>query len=156
MTVIQSTHMDAQQQLPSYIERPSNPSSIFAIWAITSVPPGSEKWTWHEQTMQVLGLTGLVHLPENNADMLAFIQNLMNVLPHQSRTEERPLVSDEVVDEARAWVKRPVAKRSALSINIPLQGVFIRIEIACFSSGGAIAVVMQFDGSIAIFPIREK
>ena len=105
MTAIQATHMDAQQQLPSYIEQPSDASSIFAIWPITSVPPGSEKWTWHEQTMQVLGFTGLVYLPENNADMLAFIQNLMNVLPHQSRIEERLLVSDEVVDEARAWAE---------------------------------------------------
>jgi hypothetical protein len=40
------------QKLPSYIERPSDAADVFAIWPGTGVPPGSEKWTWHEQTMQ--------------------------------------------------------------------------------------------------------
>src|SRR5438105_6773583 len=41
------------QHLPSYIERPSDAAGVFAIYPGNGVPPGSEKWTWHEQTMQV-------------------------------------------------------------------------------------------------------
>ncbi len=43
------------QQLPSYIERPPDAAGVFAIWPGSGVPPGSEKWTWHEQTMQAPG-----------------------------------------------------------------------------------------------------
>src|SRR2546430_13151112 len=41
------------QHLPSYIERPSDAAGVFAIYPGNGVPPGSEQWTWHEQTMQV-------------------------------------------------------------------------------------------------------
>lgn len=43
------------QQLPSYIERPSDAAGVFAIWPGSGVPQGSEKWTWHEQQMQMPG-----------------------------------------------------------------------------------------------------
>lgn len=46
------------QQLPSYIERPPDAAGVFAIYPGAGVPPGSEKWNWHEQTMQVPGFTG--------------------------------------------------------------------------------------------------
>jgi hypothetical protein len=45
------------QQLPSYIDRPSDAAGLFAIWPGSGVPPGSEKWTWHEQSMDVPGNT---------------------------------------------------------------------------------------------------
>jgi hypothetical protein len=43
-----------EQQLPSYVERPAA-AGVFAIWPGSGVPPGSEKWNWHEQTVQVPG-----------------------------------------------------------------------------------------------------
>ena len=43
------------QQLPSYIEKPSDAAGVFAIWPGSGVPPGSEKWTWHEQSIQLPG-----------------------------------------------------------------------------------------------------
>jgi acetyl esterase/lipase len=43
------------QQLPAYIERPPDAAGVFAIWPGSGVPPGSEKWTWHEQTTQSPG-----------------------------------------------------------------------------------------------------
>jgi len=43
------------QSLPSYIERPPDAAGVFAIWPGSGVPPGAEKWTWHEQTMQAPG-----------------------------------------------------------------------------------------------------
>ena len=49
------TSAASAQQLPSYIERPLDAASIFAIWPDTGVPPGAEKWAWREQTMQVSG-----------------------------------------------------------------------------------------------------
>jgi acetyl esterase/lipase len=45
------------QELPAYIERPSDAAGVFAIWPSNGLPPGSEKWTWHEQTMQAPGST---------------------------------------------------------------------------------------------------
>ena len=46
------------QQLPPYIEQPRDSTGMFAIWPSTGVPPGSEKWTWHEQTMEAPGGVG--------------------------------------------------------------------------------------------------
>jgi acetyl esterase/lipase len=40
------------QSLPSYIQKPSDAAGIFAIWPGSGKPPGTEKWTWHEETMQ--------------------------------------------------------------------------------------------------------
>jgi acetyl esterase/lipase len=40
-------------QLPSYINKPSDAAGLFAIYPGKSIPPNSEKWTWHEQTTQV-------------------------------------------------------------------------------------------------------
>lgn len=38
--------------MQTYIERPPDAADVFAIWPGSGIPPGSEKWTWHEQTMQ--------------------------------------------------------------------------------------------------------
>ncbi len=204
------------QHLPSYIERPSDAAGVFAIYPGTGVPPGSEKWTWHEQTMQVpmfgstaptrmvwnvviptvtmfkpaagtangtslivapggafrfltmdlegydmahwltqLGVTVFVlryrvaHMPENDADMLAFMQNLMTVLPHQSRTEEKPPVGDEAAEEARTWAEEDgrqairFVRQHAIEWGLDPN----RIGIAGFSAGGGIVMgaVMQHD-----------
>jgi acetyl esterase/lipase len=43
------------QSLPAYIERPVDAAGIYAIWPGSGVPPGAEKWTWHEQTEQTPG-----------------------------------------------------------------------------------------------------
>jgi acetyl esterase/lipase len=43
------------QQLPSYIEQPPDAAGVFAIWPGSGVPPGSEGWTWHEQTTKAPG-----------------------------------------------------------------------------------------------------
>ena len=40
------------QHLPSYIQKPSDATGLFAIYPGNGIPPGSEKWTWHEQTTQ--------------------------------------------------------------------------------------------------------
>jgi acetyl esterase/lipase len=45
------------QEVPSYVERPSDAAGVHAIWPGSGVAPGSEKWTWHEQTMQAPGTT---------------------------------------------------------------------------------------------------
>ncbi len=204
------------QHLPSYIERPSDAAGVFAIWPGTGVPPGSEEWTWHEQTMQVpmpgstaatrmvrnvviptvtmfnpavgtangtslivapggafrfltmdsegydmahwltqLGVTAFVlryrvaHMPENDVDMLAFMQNLMNVLPLQSRTEEKPPVGDEATEEARTWAEEDgrqairFVRQHAIEWGLDPN----RIGIAGFSAGGGVVMgaVMQHD-----------
>ena len=38
-------------RLPPSIERPTDAAAVFAIWPGTGVPPGSERWAWHEQAM---------------------------------------------------------------------------------------------------------
>jgi hypothetical protein len=53
------------QQLPSYIERPSDAAGVFAIWRGSGVPPGSEKWTWHEQQMEMPGSTKPTRMVRN-------------------------------------------------------------------------------------------
>jgi hypothetical protein len=45
------------QQLPSYLERPPDAAGIFARRPGSGVPPGSEKWVWHEQQMRMPGMT---------------------------------------------------------------------------------------------------
>jgi acetyl esterase/lipase len=204
------------QHLPSYIERPPDAAGVFAIYPGNGVPPGSEKWTWHEQTMQVpmfgstapttmvrnvviptltmfkpaagtanstslivapggafrflmmdsegydmarwftqLGVTAFVlryrvaQMPEDDTEMLAFMHNLMNVLPLQRRGEEKPPVGDEATEEARTWAEedgrqairfvRQHATEWGLDPN--------RIGIAGFSAGGGIVMgaVMQHD-----------
>jgi quercetin dioxygenase-like cupin family protein/acetyl esterase/lipase/phenylpyruvate tautomerase PptA (4-oxalocrotonate tautomerase family) len=45
------------QQLPSYIDRPPDAASVFAIYPGSGVPPGSQSWTWHEQTTDAPGNT---------------------------------------------------------------------------------------------------
>jgi acetyl esterase/lipase len=153
------------QQLPSYpgaqdglqrvvrvdTERPSDAADVFVIWPGSGVPPGSEKWSWHEQQMQMPGSTTpnpmvrnvviptvtmfrpaagtangtalivapggafsflmvdyeryamarwlakqgvtafvlkyrVAHMPENDEDMPAFLQNFFRVLPHPGPT----------------------------------------------------------------------
>ena len=39
--------------LPAYIERPAGAAEVFAIYEGNGVPPGSESWTWHEQTTTI-------------------------------------------------------------------------------------------------------
>jgi acetyl esterase/lipase len=34
------------------IEQPPGAAGVFAIWPGSGIPPGSENWTWHEQSMQ--------------------------------------------------------------------------------------------------------
>jgi acetyl esterase/lipase len=53
------------QQLPSYVDKPSDASGLFSIWP--GVPPGSEHATWHEQTSQVPGATAPNHMVRNVA-----------------------------------------------------------------------------------------
>jgi acetyl esterase/lipase len=53
------------QQLPSYVERPADAAGVFAIWPGSGVPPGSEKWNWHEQTVQVPGSTAPTRMVRN-------------------------------------------------------------------------------------------
>jgi acetyl esterase/lipase len=204
------------RHLSSSIERPSDAAGVFAIYPGNGIPPGSEKWTWYEQTMHVpmpgrstpmtmvrnvvlptltlfrpaegtangtslivapggafrfltmdsegydmahwltqLGVTvfvlryRLAHMPENDAEMLTFMHNLMNVLPLQSRTEEKPPVGDEATEQARTWAEedgrqtirfvRQHAEEWALDPN--------RIGIAGFSAGGGIVIsaAMQHD-----------
>lgn len=45
------------QQLPSYIEKRSDAAGVYAIYPGSGVPSGSEKWTWHEQSIQAPGST---------------------------------------------------------------------------------------------------
>ena len=45
------------QQLPSYIEKPADAAAVLAIYPGSGIPPGSEKWTWHEQSIQSPGST---------------------------------------------------------------------------------------------------
>ena len=204
------------QHLPSYIERPPDAAGVFAIYPGNGIPPSSEKWTWHEQTMQVpmsgstalttmvrnvvlptltlfqpatgtangtsllvapggafrflmmdsegydmarwltqLGVTAFVlryrvaHMPEDDTEMLAFMHNLMNVLPLQRRGEEKPPVGDEATEQARTWAEedgrqairfvREHAREWGLDPN--------RIGIAGFSAGGGVVMgtVMQHD-----------
>ena len=204
------------QHLPSYIERPPDAAGVFAIYPGNGIPPSSEKWTWHEQTMQVpmsgstalttmvrnvvlptltlfqpatgtangtsllvapggafrflmmdsegydmarwltqLGVTAFVlryrvaHMPEDDTEMLAFMDNLMNVLPLQRRGEEKPPVGDEATEQARTWAEedgrqairfvREHAREWGLDPN--------RIGIAGFSAGGGVVMgtVMQHD-----------
>ncbi|ACY47077.1 hypothetical protein [Rhodothermus marinus] len=54
------------QQVPDYIERPDDAAGVFAIYPGDGVPPSSEDWTWHEQTVRsprisFAGPNGLVH-----------------------------------------------------------------------------------------------
>jgi acetyl esterase/lipase len=58
---------DISKQLPSYVEVPSDAAGIFAIWPGSGVAPGSEKWTWHEQTMIVPGGVRPNHMVRNVA-----------------------------------------------------------------------------------------
>lgn len=43
------------QPVPSYIEKPADAAGVYAIYPGSGVPPGSEKWTWHEQSIQSPG-----------------------------------------------------------------------------------------------------
>ncbi len=45
--------MERAAELPEHIEAPSDADGLFAIWPGAGVPPGSEDWTWREQTMQI-------------------------------------------------------------------------------------------------------
>lgn len=44
--------LSAAPQVPSYIDRPADSAGVFAIWPGSGIPPGSEKWSWHEQSTQ--------------------------------------------------------------------------------------------------------
>jgi acetyl esterase/lipase len=53
------------QQLPSSIERPPDAAGVFAIYPRSGVPPGSEKWTWHEQSTLPAGANPQNHMVRN-------------------------------------------------------------------------------------------
>jgi acetyl esterase/lipase len=88
-------------------------------------------------------------MPENDADMLTFMQNLMNVLPLQSRTEEKPPVGDEATEQARTWAEEDgrqairFVRQHASQWGLDPH----RIGIAGFSAGGGVVMgaVMQHD-----------
>jgi acetyl esterase/lipase len=195
------------QELPSYIERPSDAAGIFAIYPGTGAPPGSENATWREQTMQASlssgrlrivrnvviptitmfkppvgkangtsliiapggafrllaidkegydmarwltqhGITAFVlkyrltKTPEDEEEMRAYLRNLINVLPRQSRDDIRPPVGDAPSEAARLLAEedgrqaiRYVRQRAA-EWGLDPQ----RIGIAGFSAGGGVAV----------------
>jgi acetyl esterase/lipase len=195
------------QQLPSYIKRPSDAAGVFAIYPGTGVPPGSEKATWREQTMQAPGFTGpggmvrnvviptitmfkpaagkangaslivapggafrfltmdkegydmarwltqqgvtafvlkyrLTHTPDDDAEMLTYLRNLMNVLPRQSRDDVKPPVGDAPSEAARLLAEEDgrqairYVRQHAAEWGLDPQ----RIGIAGFSAGGGVAV----------------
>lgn len=202
------------QQLPSYVERPPDAAGVFAIWPGTGVPPGAEKSTWHEQTMQApwgnvpnrmvrnvviptitmfkpaagaangtalivapggacsflmvdyegydmarwltpLGVTAFVlkyrlaHTPENDAEMPAFVEHLMDILPHPGPTVETPPVATPAIEEARLWGEEDgrqairFIRQHAIEWGLDPN----RIGIAGFSAGGGVVMgaVMQHD-----------
>jgi len=45
------------QELPAYVDRVPDAAGIYAIWPGSGVPPGAEKVSWHEQSMQAPGST---------------------------------------------------------------------------------------------------
>ncbi len=51
--------------LPAYIDRPADSAGVFAIWPGSGVPPGSENWTWHEQTSQAVNGSVLNRMVRN-------------------------------------------------------------------------------------------
>jgi acetyl esterase/lipase len=58
LIVLTATMMFVQagaETLPSYIEKPVDAAGVYAIYPGSGVPPGSEKWTWHEQSIQAPG-----------------------------------------------------------------------------------------------------
>jgi len=195
------------QQLPSYIKQPSDAAGVFAIYPGTGVPPGSEKATWHEQTMKAPGFNGpngmvrnvviptitmfkpaagkangasliiapggafrfltmdkegydmarwltqqgvtafvlkyrLTRTPDDDNEMLAYMRNLMNVLPRQSRDDVKPPVGDAPSEAARLLAEEDgrqairYVRRHAAEWGIDPQ----RIGIAGFSAGGGVAV----------------
>jgi acetyl esterase/lipase len=102
-----------------------------------------------------LGVTAFVlryrvaHTPENDAGMLAFIDNLSTILPRQNQADELPPVGHAELEEARAWSEadgrqaiRFVWQRAAEWGIDPH-----RIGIAGFSAGGGVVMgaVMQHD-----------
>lgn len=200
--------------LPAFIERPPDAAGVFATWPGSGVPPGAEKWTWHEQTTPVPGADGpqrmvrnvvvptvtmfrptvapangtalivapggafrflmmdhegddvarwlttfgvtafvlryrLAHTPENDAEMLAFLDNLSNILPRQSRTEELPPPGNATAEEARTWAEEDgrqairFVRQHAAEWGIDPH----RIGVAGFSAGGGVArgAVMEHD-----------
>jgi hypothetical protein len=124
------------QQLLSYIDRPSDAAGLFAIWPGSGVPPGSEKWTWHEQSMDVPGNTSpnrrsetwsfrrcqyrLEHTPKNDADMRIYLQNMAKGLNHPGPAVDTPPVGNE-------GRKRTAVRRSVLSTGTRPTGASIRI-----------------------------
>lgn len=84
----------------------------------------------------------LAHMPEDDAEMLAFMQNLFKVLPHQSPTEEAPPVGDETAEQARGWAEEDgrqavrFVRRRASEWSLHPH----RIGIAGFSAGGGVSV----------------
>src|SRR5206468_1257706 len=78
----------------------------------------------------------------NDTDMLAFMQNLMNVLPLQSRTEEKPPVGDEATEEARTWAEEEGRQAIRFVHQHAIEGDLDpnRIRIAGLSAGGGVVM----------------
>lgn len=84
----------------------------------------------------------LAHMPEDDADMLAFMGTLGRVLPVQDRFEERPPVGNEKVEEARYRAEEDghqairFVRDHASEWGLDPQ----KIGIAGFSAGGGVAI----------------
>lgn len=204
LTIFGITTVSAQQ-IPSYIKQPSDAAGVFTIYPGTGVPRGSERWTWHEQTMKAPGFMGpngmvrnvviptitmfkpstpndtalivapggafrfltmdkegydmarcltqhgitafvlkyrLAHAPEDDNEMLAFMRNLGNLLPRQSRADEKPPVGNEASEAPRLLAEEDgrqairFIRQNAVEWGIDHHG----IGIAGFSAGGGVAV----------------
>ncbi len=55
VVIVTMASLASAQQLPPYMEKPTDAVGVFGIWPGSGVPPGSEKWTWHEQSIQLPG-----------------------------------------------------------------------------------------------------
>jgi acetyl esterase/lipase len=98
--------------------------------------------------LTTLGVTALVlkyrlaHMPEDDSEMLAFMDTLGSVLPVQSRGEDRPPVGNEKVEEARMWGEEDgrqalrFVREHAAEWDLDPN----RIGIAGFSAGGGVAI----------------
>ena len=81
-------------------------------------------------------------MPVNDAETLAFMRNLMSVLPRQSRAEEKPPVGDEATEAARLLTEEDgrqairFVRQHSTEWGVDPQ----RIGIAGFSAGGGVAV----------------
>jgi acetyl esterase/lipase len=81
-------------------------------------------------------------MPEDDTEMLAYMRNLINILPRQSRNDEKPPVGDAPSEAARLLAEEDgrqairFVRQHAAEWGLDPQ----RIGIAGFSAGGGVAV----------------